>query len=120
MLVGNTNIYCRYHTPTKTVRVNMEDIRKLIERKRKEDILFIERQLELFEALTEKRIELIRAVLESNPKSIRELASIVDRDVKNVFEDLKLLNRMRIITLERMGRCVVPKVRKKIIIINLM
>ena len=92
---------------------------KLIEKKRREDILFIERQLKLFEALTEKRIQLIRAVIESHPKSIRELASIVDRDVKNVFEDLQLLNRMRIIRLVRTGRCVVPKVRKKIIIINL-
>ena len=97
----------------------MDDIRKLIEKKRREDILFIERQLKLFEALTEKRLQLIRAVMESHPRSIRELASIVDRDVKNVFEDLKLLNKMKLIKLDREGRCVIPRVRKKIIIINL-
>lgn len=75
--------------------------------------------MKLFEALTQKRMELIKAVIERQPHSIRELASVVDRDVKNVFEDLKLLNKMRIVRLVRIGRCVRPKVRKKVIIINL-
>lgn len=97
----------------------MEEIFKRMMAKHREEILLIERQMKLFEALTQKRMELIRAVMESQPRSIRELASIVDRDVKNVFEDLKLLNKMRIIQLRRVGRCVRPAVRKKIIIIDL-
>ncbi len=97
----------------------MEDIFKQIEKKHREDILFIERQMKMFEALTQKRMELIRTVMEQQPHSIRELANLVDRDVKNVFEDLRLLNRMKIVRLVRKGRCVKPIIKKRIIIITL-
>jgi len=98
---------------------NMEDIFKTLSKKHKEDIIFIEKQMKLFEALTQKRMELIKAVIDRQPHSIRELASVVNRDVKNVFDDLKLLNKMRIVRLIKTGRCVTPRVRKKIIIVNL-
>ncbi len=97
----------------------MDELFKKMMKKHMEDVLLIEKQMKLFEALTMKRMELIRAVMEKHPSSIRELASMVDRDVKNVFDDLKLLNKMRIIQLRRVGRSVKPTVRKKIIIINL-
>ena len=74
--------------------------------------------MQMFEALTKKRIELIRAVMQNQPGSIRELATIVDRDVKNVFDDLKILKKMRIVTLVKKGRCSKPRIRKKIIVFS--
>jgi len=41
--------------------------------------------------LTPSRLALLRAVRSSRPGSIYELAKIVDRDLKNVQDDLRLL-----------------------------
>jgi len=84
-----------------------------------EDMLFMEKQLQMFEALTEKRMELVRKVREQQPTSIRELATMLERDVKNVFDDVKILNKMHIITLVRTGRKVQPIIKKKVIVISL-
>jgi len=73
----------------------------------------------MFEALTEKRMELVRKVREQQPTSIRELATMLERDVKNVFDDVKILNKMHIITLVRTGRKVQPIIKKKVIVISL-
>jgi len=115
MLVLSTNIALWVlHTNGEIV----EDLFKMLEKKHREDILFIERQIRMFEALTKKRVEMIKAIMEKHPASIRELANILDRDVKNVFDDLRLLNKMNIIDLTREGRCVKPVVKKKIVIIK--
>lgn len=90
-----------------------------IEKQHREEVLLIEKQMRMFEALTKKRIELIRAVMNSEPNSIRDLANIVDRDVKNVFNDLKILKKMKIVRFVKHGRCSKPKVIKKIIIFSL-
>ena len=108
--------YQWYLTPTV---IEMEDIFERIERRHREDILLIEKQLKMFEALTKKRMEMIKAIMQRQPTSIRDLANILDRDVKNVFDDLRLLNKMHIVALRREGRCVVPRVKKKIIIRSL-
>ena len=68
---------------------------------------------------TERRIELIKAILDDNPCSIRELAEIVDRDIKNVFEDLMLLHKLKLIDFVCEGRRKRPVVRYKKIIIKL-
>ena len=99
-----------------------EEVEELFEKllkEQKEDIMFIEKQMKLFEALTMKRQELIKVVMESHPSSIRDLANKLNRDVKNVFNDVKLLNSLKIISLEREGCSVRPTVNKKIIIIRL-
>jgi predicted transcriptional regulator len=43
--------------------------------------------------LTPNRLALLRAVRSGRPGSIYELAKLVDRDLKNVQEDLRLLAR---------------------------
>ena len=97
----------------------MDEIFKLIEKKRRQEILFMARQVKTFEALTEKRVAMVKVITEKQPTSIRELATMLERDVKNVFDDLRILNRMRIISFERKGRCVKPVAKKRFIIINL-
>ncbi len=96
----------------------MKDIIEELEKQHKKEVLLIEKQMRMFEALTKKRIELVRAVMKENPKSIRELANIVERDVKNVFNDLKILKKMKLIKFVKKGRCSRPRIRKKIIVFS--
>lgn len=97
----------------------MDELRKIIEKKHIEDVLFLEKQLRKFEALTEKRMQLIRTISHRNPSSIRELADMAHRDVKNVFEDLHTLDEVGIIKFVKHGRKKRPMLRRKIILISL-
>ena len=63
--------------------------------------------------LTEKRLELLRVIKEQEPDSVYELAKILNRDIKNVNDDLKLLKDIGLvsITKARKGRGrVIPRV----------
>ena len=76
------------------------------------------RDLRMLECLTEKRIELIEIIRQRHPNSIRELSRLLDRDVKNVFDDLLLLQKNSFIKLEQVGRNKKPEVIIKKIIIT--
>ncbi len=54
------------------------------------------------------RLAVIRTVAEEEPASIRETARLVDRDVKNVHEDLSLLDQLGVIWFEAEGRAKRP------------
>lgn len=98
-----------------------DDFEKLKEILKKEEALFfreIERMNQL-KALTEKRMELLRTVREEEPSSIREAAELVDRDVKNVFDDLCLLDKFDVIDLIRKGKRKKPVIKRKIIVVSL-
>jgi predicted transcriptional regulator len=97
----------------------IDELRKMMERKHTNDMLFIEKQMQMFEALTRKRMEMVKAIREQQPSSIRELANVLDRDVKNVFDDVQILSKMRIIRLVRKGQSMRPVIKKKFIIISL-
>ena len=49
------------------------------------------------------RMEILRAVIQVKPKSIYELAKILDRDFKNVHSDVKLLADIGLIELKDAG-----------------
>lgn len=51
--------------------------------------------------LTVKRLELLRVIKNEKPDSIRELADLAGRDVKNVSDDVKYLEQVGLI--ERRG-----------------
>jgi predicted transcriptional regulator len=55
--------------------------------------------------LTPSRLALLRAVRTRRPGSIYELAKIVDRDLKNVQDDLRLLERYGLVRMSR-GRSI--------------
>lgn len=58
----------------------------------------------LFETFTPLTIRLLGTIADENPGSIRETARIVDRDVKNVHEELSQLQRLGVIRFEQDGR----------------
>ncbi|WP_461833388.1 HVO_A0114 family putative DNA-binding protein [Desulfothermus sp.] len=66
--------------------------------KKKEAIYFTDIQA-LRAILTPKRIELLKTIKKYKPQSIYELAKLVNRNFKNVNEDLKLLNSLGLIKL---------------------
>ena len=58
--------------------------------------------------LTPKRLELLDQMSRHNADSINELASSIGRDVKNVYNDLKILESLGLIALTREGRRMTP------------
>ena len=72
-----------------------------------EEILELEK--EQFSRLTPRRIELLDHLSKYRVTSITDLASKTGRDVKNVYNDLKILDRLGFIRLVREGRRVVPE-----------
>ncbi len=75
-----------------------------------------EDSLALLEALTPKRIQLIREIHSSSPASIRDLAEMVERDIKNVWDDLRKLSEIDLIDFEPAGRVKRPIIKKQIIV----
>jgi predicted transcriptional regulator len=71
------------------------------------------RKLKILECLTRKRVEILKAIASHHPGSIRALSRIVERNVKNVFEDLLLLERNKFISFEEEGKSKKPIVRVK-------
>ena len=63
---------------------------------------------EFFDVFTQKRLELIKEIMSSHPTSIRDLARLLDRNIKNVFDDLQLLNERNIVDFVKEGRRKMP------------
>ncbi len=76
-------------------------------------------KLEMLECLTKKRIEILRTIVREKPSSIRALSRILERNVKNVFEDLMLLEKNNFIKFEEQGKSKRPVVRIKKVVIKL-
>jgi predicted transcriptional regulator len=49
---------------------------------------------------SKSRMEILRAIITQKPKSIYELAKILDRDFKNVYSDVQFLNDIGLIKLK--------------------
>ena len=81
--------------------------------------LFFDSKDDMFDIFTEKRMEMVREIFSNKPSSIRELAENLDRDIKNVHDDLGILSKHHIISFEVMGRKKRPLVKKDIIVIKL-
>jgi predicted transcriptional regulator len=75
-----------------------------------------EESFALLEALTPKRVQLMREIHSSSPASIRELAEMLERDVKNVWDDLHRLSQMDLVYFIREGRVKKPIIKKQIIV----
>ncbi|MDS0222852.1 hypothetical protein NDI54_16015 [Haloarcula sp. S1AR25-5A] len=73
----------------------------------------------LMETLTPRVLELIEAIRREEPSSINEAARVVDRDVKNVHEELSRLAQLGIILFEEDGQSKRPIVWFDELVINL-
>ena len=74
---------------------------------------------DLIETLTPRVLDLVEAIRREEPASINETARVVDRDVKNVHEELSRLARLGIIFFEKDGQSKRPVVWFDEIVINL-
>lgn len=72
--------------------------------------LSVESYDELMGTLTPRVLDLIEAIRRDEPESINEAARVVDRDVKNVHEELSRLAQLGIIYYEEEGRSKRPVV----------
>jgi len=59
--------------------------------------------------LTPRRIELLDQLSRFRADSINDLASKIGRDVKNVYNDLKLLQELGFVALVKEGRSLIPQ-----------
>jgi predicted transcriptional regulator len=74
---------------------------------------------DLIETLTPRVLELVEAVRRGSPSNINETARVVDRDVKNVHEELSRLSQLGIIFFEADGQSKRPVVWFDELVINL-
>lgn len=74
---------------------------------------------DLMETLTPRVLDLIEAIRREKPASINETARVVDRDVKNVHEELSRLAQLGIIFFEEDGQSKQPIVWFDELVINL-
>lgn len=51
--------------------------------------------------LTEKRLKILKTIKKEHPQSIYQLAALLNRDFKNTFNDVRLLEEMGFIDLKK-------------------
>ena len=73
----------------------------------------------LFETFNPRTMALLETTADAAPESIRETARLVDRDVKNVHEELSELERLGVIRFETSGRAKQPIFPYEEIVISL-
>jgi predicted transcriptional regulator len=62
--------------------------------------LYFSNVREMGKVLTPKRLELLKIVRDQHPESIRAVAELTGRNVKNVSEDLELLASLGLVEME--------------------
>ena len=68
----------------------------------KEEIIY--HTAEFYSVLTPRRMELLQYIGEKNPRSVKDLAAELNRDYKNVYDDLLALQRFNLIDFIREGK----------------
>jgi predicted transcriptional regulator len=63
---------------------------------------------EMRRVLTERRLEILKTIRDQKPSSVYELAKMVDRDLKNVLQDLSYLQELGIVSMTETGMKKVP------------
>ncbi len=71
------------------------------EKVERKEALYFENIATLRSVLTTERIRLLKSIAEHKPKSIYELSKIVNRDLKNVNDDIKLLSELGLLELKK-------------------
>jgi predicted transcriptional regulator len=69
----------------------------------------IDLSLEEYSKITTKRLELLNNIVEMPANSINQLAQNSGRDVKNVYNDLQVLEKLGLVRLIKEGRNVRPE-----------
>lgn len=90
----------------------LEDVRRLEADEELDDeyVLSLPDEEALERVLSAKNLELVRTVATQEPESVRELARLVDRDIKNVSTALNHLAELGLVEFEDAGRAKRPTV----------
>lgn len=78
---------------------------------RQKTAIYFSNLKEMRRALTEKRLELLKTVKDRKPSSVYELAKMVNRDLKNVLQDVAYLRELGIIDVIETDDKKIPSVR---------
>ncbi|MFB6233603.1 MAG: transcriptional regulator [Haloarculaceae archaeon] len=70
----------------------------------------LQRESDLTDLLDPTNVELLRTIARESPPSIRETARLVDRDVRQVHDDLTDLARLNLLVFQQEGRAKRPVV----------
>lgn len=86
-----------------TLEEAKETMGKIIkgEKTKKVEGLYFEDLESMRKVLTPKRLELLHKIKESNPSSLYELAKQLNRDLKNVIQDLAYLEKLGLVKLKK-------------------
>ena len=76
----------------------------------KKRAIYFQNLKEMRKVLTEKRLELLKAVKDKKPASVYELARIVNRDIKNVLQDLSYLQELGLVEIVKTKDKKIPHV----------
>jgi len=102
-----------YHEEIDEISKKIQEISEGKVNKKEEKIIFNSIK-ELRKFLTPERIRLIQTIKNKKPKSIYELAKLLDRDRKSVIVDLEVLKKIGLVELKKQKvkkrTTVVPKV----------
>jgi predicted transcriptional regulator len=74
---------------------------------------------EMTQLFTKKRLELLRLIRKKHPKNATQLAGLSNRRLSAVMRDLELLESLHIVSLEKKGKTIVPRVEKELLILPL-
>jgi predicted transcriptional regulator len=90
----------------------LEDVRQLEADEDVDDeyVLSLPDEAALERVLSAKNLELVRTIATEKPESVRELARLVDRDIKNVSTALNRLAEIGLVEFEDSGRAKKPTV----------
>jgi predicted transcriptional regulator len=90
----------------------VEDVRRLETDEELDEkyVLSLPDEEALDRVLSAKNLELVRTIATQEPDSVRELARLVERDIKNVSTALNQLENLGLVELEEVGRAKKPTV----------
>ncbi|MBU0898933.1 MAG: ArsR family transcriptional regulator [Nanoarchaeota archaeon] len=74
---------------------------------------------ELTQLFTKRRIELIKTIKEEKPKTMSDLSKSLGRELSAVERDLKILEGLGIVKLDKKGREVTPIIEKEFLVLPL-
>lgn len=83
---------------------NAKDVMKKLEKGekvKKSSGVYFENLATFRRALTEKRLEMLHVIKERHPSSVYELADFLDRNIKNVTNDLEYLKEIGLVEVKR-------------------
>ncbi len=63
---------------------------------------------EMRRVLTERRLDILKTIRDTRPSSVYELAKTLDRDLKNVLQDLSYLQELGIVSVAHTGTKKIP------------